>query len=423
MYKLERYRQLGLSDFNRLTKLKMHIRNFVSGKTAGSKRLTPEKAFFILSLLNISIMIILIMCSGGQAIIRMGYGESNFGDFWAHIRRLLNGNDIYGTEADAIYPPLVSLFMKLFAIPLSHKIDAEGVYNMAAIRSSGFGGLILVLYFTLFFIMFASILSIAYKTNSNLKKNAMMGILLFSYPFWGCAFERGNPVLFAMLFLWGGIVLKDSDSKFLKELALIFVAISAGFKLYPALFGFIWLAEKRYKEAVRLIVYGLIAFFVPFLFLGSFKSYLDTFALYLDKRVYSQTSVWGNIFLVFGNNTFSQIICRIIIAAIIIWAIICLYTDGVNWKTITLLTATQTIIIPQSYVYTYVFIVIPLILFMNEGSTRKIDYIYAILFSLVFTIPPFLKIQSAVLIGIYISWIVLLLLVTIEEIRLIVRKI
>lgn len=139
-------------------------------------------------------------------------------------------------------------------------------------------------------------MSIAYKTNSNLKKNIMIGVLLFSYPFFLYAFERGNPVMYTMFFLWGGIVLKDSNSKFLRELGLIFVAISAGFKLYPALFGFIWLAEKRYKEAVRLVIYGLMAFFIPFLFVGNFTSYLSTFVLYLDKKVYSQTSVWRGTF-------------------------------------------------------------------------------------------------------------------------------
>ena len=39
MYRFERYRQLGLADFNQPVGLKMNIRNFVSGKTAGSKRL------------------------------------------------------------------------------------------------------------------------------------------------------------------------------------------------------------------------------------------------------------------------------------------------------------------------------------------------------------------------------------------------
>lgn len=125
----------------------------------------------------------------------------------------------------------------------------------------------------------------------------------------------------------------------------------------------------------------------------------------------------------FGNSTISQNICRLIIIVIVIWSLVCLFVNGVNWKSIVLLTATQTIIIPESYVYTYVFIVIPLIMFINDGNKRKIDYVYAILFALVFTIPPFLKIQSAVFIGIYVSWIVLLLLVTIEEIGLVVGKI
>ena len=152
--------------------------------------LMPEKLFFFLSIFNIFIMIVLIMYSRGQAIIRMGYGESNFGDFWAHIGRLINSDNIYGTDADAIFPPLLYLFMQLFAIPLLHKIDVGGGYDLAVIMSSGYGGLILVLYFTLFFIMFASVLSVAYKTNSNLKKNAMIGFY-YSHILFGDAHLKG----------------------------------------------------------------------------------------------------------------------------------------------------------------------------------------------------------------------------------------
>lgn len=115
--------------------------------------LTPENIFFFLSILNITIMLILIMGSRGQVITTMSYGESRFCDFWAHIGRLLNGDNIYGTDADAIFPPLLYLFMRLFAIPLSNKID-DGGYDLTEISSSGYGGLTLVLYFMLFLLCF-----------------------------------------------------------------------------------------------------------------------------------------------------------------------------------------------------------------------------------------------------------------------------
>ena len=379
-----------------------------------------EQIFFVLSIINIIIMVLMILNSKGKIIDAMTYGESNFVDFWAHIERLLTRDNVY-TDADAIFPPLLYCFLKLFSTPLSYKLSLG--MTITEIATSGFGILVLAVYLLFFYALFTLAVSLLYKTTDNVKKNILTFLLLFSYPFLGCAFERGNPVIYAMVFLMLGIALKDSKNVIFRELSLICVAVSAGFKLYPALFGFIWIAEKRYKEAFRMIIYGLIAFFVPFIFVGNFSSYVETFFMYLNKNMYSKTSVWGSCFLIFGDNEHTQILCRVIIIMLIVWVILCLLINGVNWKTIALLTSTQTMIIPESYVYTYVFIAIPLIMFFNENGKRRIDNVYAVLFALVFTIPPFLEIQSAVLIGIYISWVLLLFLISIDELIVLRKKI
>jgi hypothetical protein len=51
-----------------------------------------------------------------------------------------------------------------------------------------------------------------------------------------------------------------------RETALFLFAIAAALKLYPAVFGILYLVKKRYKEAGRLIIYGFLFFFVPFVF-------------------------------------------------------------------------------------------------------------------------------------------------------------
>lgn len=353
------------------------------------EKTTPERFFFVISALNLFIMYIMLLLSKGSFIEKITYSESNFIDFWSHIGRLLYSPAIYSTDADAIFPPLAYLFLKLFAYPLGFK--AENGNELWEISNSGYGILMVVMYFLLFAWLLGIGIYVYYKTNSFVKKQVLLGICLFSYSIWGFAFERGNLVLYAMVFLMLGLALKDSPNRLLREAALIFVAVSAGFKLYPALFGFIWIAEKRYKEAARLVVYGMLAFFIPFLFVDSFANYLHTFMQYLDKGMYSHASIWGAVFGVFGNNEYTQILCRCIVAAIILSAIFFLFVDGINWKTITLLMATQTVMIPEQYVYTYVFIVISLICFLNEAGRRKIDYVYSVLFSSLFTLPPIFK--------------------------------
>lgn len=179
---------------------------------------------------------------------------------------------------------------------------------------------------------------------------------------------------------------------------------------------------------VRLIIYGLIAFFVPFSFVGgvsAIKDYLGMFVRYTKKNVYSQTSIIGNCILLFGD--YGKNIGKIVVILWILWIIYCLFTDNeINWKSIALLTSTQTIIIPESYVYTYVFIAIPCIEFLNSLETKecfeKMDYLYAFLFALVFVAPSIIFIQSGVLIGIYFSWIILLMLISIEKVVILVNR-
>lgn len=375
------------------------------------QRQITERIFFGFAILNIIITYVILVVSKGEFVYALTYDESNFADFWSHLNRLLYSQHIYSTDADAVFPPLAYLFLKLFAYPLTYKAEAGA--ELGHISQSGFGILTVVMYILLFAWLFMIAVHLLYVTDSFYKKAALAGILLFSYSVWGFAFERGNLALYTLVFLMFGLALQNSPNKVMRELSLISVAIAAGIKLYPALFGLLWLQQKRYKEAVRLIVYGLLAFFVPFLFVDSLINYIHTFRQYLDKGMYSHASLWGTVFNLFGNNKYSQFLCRVLVVLIILWVVFTLFADGINWKTVTLLMATHTLILPEQYVYTYVFIIIPLIYFLNEAGRRKFDYAYAVLFAVLFTLPPiFIGGRGRLM---FWTWIALLLIVSADE--------
>lgn len=380
-------------------------------------KLTAEKIFFAVAILNICIVYVVLLASKGRFIYALTYDESNFCDFWNHVKRLLYERNIYATDADAIFPPLAYLFLKMFAYPLVFKVEAGE--DFWSVSQHGYGTLMVVMYLLLFAWLLMIAVHVYYKAGNYVKESALLGILFFSYLMWGFAFERGNLVLYAMVFLMLGLAFRDSSNRILREVSLVFVAIAAGFKLYPALFGFLWIAEKRYKEAARMVVYGLAAFFIPFLFVDSFVNYLRTFTQYLDKKVYSHASIWGVVFGIFGDNRYTQILCRGIVVAIIVWALYTLFADGINWKTLTLLAATQTTIIPEQYAYTYVFAIIPLVCFLNESGKRRIDYLYAVLFAAMFTMPPFFGGRGRLIFWI---WMLILVIVSVDEIAFLIRK-
>lgn len=103
-------------------------------------------------------------------------------------------------------------------------------------------------------------------------------ILLFN------VIERGGLTLYISIFLLLSLHLKDTNSKYKRELALIFIAIAAGIKIYPAIFGLIYIIEKRYKEAARLVIYGLISFFYPSYFLVDI---MDSCSFYPSRICYN----------------------------------------------------------------------------------------------------------------------------------------
>lgn len=289
------------------------------------QRITPEIIFYIAALTGIAVMFAMLIISEGKAMYVMGYGESLACDFWNHIRRLLNYESLYGNQmdSDAIFPPLAYCFLQFFAQCLRHFDSSVDV------AVTGYGILVLNLYLLIFMAAFVLVLQYSYHTTRKLFQIALPFLFLFSYPFWGCAFERGNPVIYAMLFLLIGMMVKDHQNKFVREMALISVAIAAGFKIYPALFGLIWLEEKRYKEAARLLIYGLAAFFIPFAFFGGIHGVVDyagTFIRYLGKGMYSKTSILGNCMIVFGEQ--GKNIGKAILLLWIIWVIYCLFTRG-----------------------------------------------------------------------------------------------
>ena len=91
-------------------------------RKAMKDQISAGKVFFGVAIINICIVYIILLVSKGEFVYALTYDESNFCDFWSHVRRLLYEQNIYSSDADAIFPPLAYLFLKMFARPLAFKI-------------------------------------------------------------------------------------------------------------------------------------------------------------------------------------------------------------------------------------------------------------------------------------------------------------
>ena len=162
------------------------------------------------------------------------------------------------------YPPLALFFYQILGYLTPFKNVNTVVQNRPLafeLRGSIYGSMmnmfiILIFSFSFYFI----IKEILKKTEfSEVKKTIVSLVILCSGPvIYGI--ERGNIILFSLLFLLLFFLYKDSDNQKLKYFAFFALAISANLKYYPALFGLVLIKEKRYRDALITAVIGLFVF-------------------------------------------------------------------------------------------------------------------------------------------------------------------
>ena len=90
--------------------------------------------------------------------------------------------------------------------------------------------------------------------------------MMVSYPVL-FTIERGNNAIIASILVMVYCFFYDHDSKAVRELALIALALAVALKLTPAVLAILLIYDKRYKDAVRITIYGALFTVLPFCFL------------------------------------------------------------------------------------------------------------------------------------------------------------
>ncbi|HWY80298.1 MAG TPA: glycosyltransferase 87 family protein [Candidatus Sulfotelmatobacter sp.] len=357
-------------------------------------KLTHRKPlFYLLSLLGV-----LFLFLGG--LITRGYStlflfqvnrSDFFMDFYLPLSELFNGPYAHGS----IYPPLPALFYKLMLRFVPYNIVTHGAF---AIRSSQAGEMVFLFYILVTLLAFF-VLIMEVKGGSRLEKYVFSFVTVFSAPFL-FQFERANIIFVVLLFLIIYVFFKDSKKSIIQEIALISLSVASAIKLYPIVFLLLLIKEKRFSETIRVVVYTAILFFLPFFALGGLsqlpvliKNITTTsngiFAWGVGSSVSMQsiTRIIGSLFGNFGATPI--LIGNIISIIILLLGILVAFFMRSKWKTVALLTLTMILVPSISFEYTLIFMLIPLIMFLDrEEKKKKNEYIYTICFVLIFT--PFL---------------------------------
>lgn len=325
----------------------------------------------------------------------------------------------YAGETGTNYPALAVLYFKIcrFAIPqevLDGNVDGLFRCQNAWIIFTLYNGILIWIFGV----------AVDHKLKLNYwDKMLFLVVCLFSFPVL-FAFERGNIINLAFVLTFFFCCFYEDENKVLKELALIALAIAAGIKIYPAIFGLLLLKKRKTKEGIRLIGYGLICFVCPFFLFGgvdaihSFIRGILSFATnrstvtgeIADSMVASLTAVpavstvtimpdsygynfsFSNICKVFREMSGIYVpdrFIRFLLVLICVMLFIIAFTVKESWKELLCYTLIMILVPSFSGAYVLLFMLIPLVEFLNyqtqnkeQTGNRIFDFFYALLFLL-----------------------------------------
>ena len=348
--------------------------------------------FYVVMIFFISGCLIAGALTHGEAFRTLLFSDQldTFMDFYNSIQY-----GMHPYENKVIYPPLINaIYGALGNFVLIGKISEHAM----DIRASQMGRVLFGLY------LIFSYLGLTYyiyklKNGKKSEKIIFICVILFSTPFL-FAFERGNSVMLALFFLLIYIKYYRSDNCYLRYLSFFALGFSAGIKISPAIFGFLLVRESRYKDAIIAAVIGVLVFLLPFyltdgnLFtlLNNIKYTTSLFQGYYINdhgevmmvghgayvNLINTTNFLGrlyNVNLINIANYFNSVILFVAIG------LTCIGKKIDDWKIIGILSGVIILCPGFSAVYSLVYILIPLIFFLNtKPENNKKNYMYILFF-------------------------------------------
>ena len=279
-------------------------------------------------------------------------------------------------DFENLYPPLANLFFYFLQLFIPDSIKATwpnnhidtvfmvGTTNDLRLTQSA---LLVFCFYTV-----VALFCIYYLTNSMLHspKTAIL-ITLTSGVLTGI--ERGNVVLVAFILLLYFIKNYQSENKIQKELALLALAGSFGFKLYPAIFGILLLKNKDFFAAIRAAIYGIALTFLPLLFFEGFAGLTDWFSILFPKSTSNPNPAATTV----AGTSYEEIIRWIFISICTILIIIDLVRFKKNRiriknsQLLFLITTIMLLVVRRLTDFYLIYYIIPFIFYLKEELNLK----------------------------------------------------
>lgn len=298
-----------------------------------------------------------------------------FSDFFYHIAGSSDTSIMYSYGDPYSFPPFCYLMYTVLWSLNPYK-DSESILNWKNYRQYDNMLVVFVMYNIVCTILLLYCLR-QYFRKTGFKYDILFPVaLVVSYPFMCTTIQRGNvcllvAILFTLAWLW-----MDDESKLKQEAALLLFACCAGFKLYPAIFGLVFIKKKQWKKSIRLVIYGIITIFAPFLVIGGgtglkglYKT-LTGFAAYIDPD--RANTVCGMAKWLGMKLNMSEAVAEMFGIGInyifLLGMIVLFFLTKKKWQEALFLTAILVHFIPSNYEYTSVYYLVVLMIFLKENT-------------------------------------------------------
>lgn len=319
------------------------------------------------------------------------YSTDMFMDFFNSVRDASHNG---GYEKNVIYPPLANL-LYLF-IGKMFKSDLVGTSFGDRFELRNNDPIALMVYFmSVMLCVFAVYLIIdRYLLHCGFKAApaALAITSALSFPML-YAIQRGNIIILAIPLTMFFLFFRNHDRKLVRELSYIALALAAGLKIYPAVFGILLITDKKYKEAARLVLYGIIAFAVPIFAFGG-----PDLLLRLFKNIFSfNSSRAGKTAAYRTGYSFQELITVFVpkgvahtCGVVVFWCLeimagLMVFLLPKEWQKITALCYMVFNIRSLSSIYALVFFLAPFVMFLTDKRRFKWnDYLYLLCLALMF---------------------------------------
>lgn len=376
-----------------------------------AEKLSPKERNFVLPFIFLSVLSLFLML-GDADNFKYYFHQNSLDTFMDLFNSIVAEKDAkWGENVPGFYPPLAVIPYRIFSH--SWNFGGEVMFPRDAafkIRNSVFGFYLICLHVGAFIIPLFLLFLKKIKGSSN--KKIFLSILLCSSGVVLWSIERGNSIIYAMLFTLLFVVLYESENLRLKNMACVCFAVAVNIKIYPAVFGLILLEKKDWKNILKSFLYTAGIYVATFAICGyrtaDFGSNVSAGVAWGESTTdlgsglnfsIQNISRLINTFVCFiqNPNVASRkelsMICpnyinmyRIITLVMFFSLFVLFFFLEKKWMKLMIPSLMCILIPPASYMYVLLFLMIPFLYYINERNVSKMDKIYSVMYAVLFSI-------------------------------------